>query len=794
VFEGEGSARADAASPHNTEAFNVTTMAGISSTSTEPALPAGQVTFLFTDVAGSTQGWEMHPDSYGTALRRHFDILDGCVRGRGGVVFKTVGDQVCAAFATSEDAVRAAVEAQRRLQSEDWPPPAGSIHVRMALHAGEPICRDGDYFGPPVNRVARLLNAAHADQVLLSVAVRNALPPTLADVGTRSLGVHLLKDLQNPEAIFQLTATGLPEDFPPPRTLDARAHNLPVQLTSFVGRDAEMTTLAERLADASTRLVTLLGPPGVGKTRLATQFAAEYAFRYPDGVWLVELASLRDPDAVARQIETSMGLSQDDGRPPADRLFDALAERHLLLLCDNFEHVLPAADVLSALLRATKNVQVLVTSRSLLRIRGEVALEIAPLPAPDASAALRVSDLAECAATELFMDRATAARPSWRPADAEAADVADLCRRLDGLPLALELAAARLRSMTLGDIRARLSDRFRLLAGGATDVPARQRTLRAALDWSFDLLSAEEQVMLAQLSVFRGGFTLEAAECVCDAGDVWDLVPSLHDQSFLVARERGGGMRYDMLEAVRQYAFERLGEGADACRSAHVGYFLPLVEQAASAMDTREDADAGEVMDAEIENVRAAINWACESGDAVACARLTVATAEFLHRRGWWAERLQRLDAALRNARVRLGSAPVTAWLCYHLANALADFGRMDEALAAADEALARARALSDARLEAWCLNLMGFLAERREERERAEAFYAQTAELAKRKGDAFSLASALTNRGRLADLNGDAALAVRCHEESLPLWREVGSTRGLATTLTNLGCIEDEV
>jgi predicted ATPase/class 3 adenylate cyclase len=760
-----------------------------------PAVPTARaLTFLFTDVAGSTQGWEQHPDAYGAALQRHFDLLEACVREAGGDVFKTVGDQVCAVFSHSDDAVRAAVASQRRLAAEPWPAPVGPVHVRMALHAGAPNCRDGDYFGPPVNRVARLLQAAHPDQILLSVAVHDGLSAGGAEISTRPLGVHRLKDLQNPEAIFQAVAPGLPDDFPPPRTLDARAHNLPVQLTSFVGRAGEMEALAERLADPATRLVTLLGPPGVGKTRLATQFAAEYAYRYPDGVWLVELAGVRDPNAVARQIETAMGLSQDDGRPPADRLFDALAERHLLLVCDNFEHVLPAADVLSGLLRSTRNVQVLVTSRSLLRMRGETVMEIAPLPAPEASAVLNVSDLAECAATALFIDRANTARPAWLPTDAEAADVADLCRRLDGLPLAIELAAARLRSMTLGDVRARLSDRLRLLAGGAVDVPERQRTLRAALDWSFELLAPDEQAMLAQLAVFRGGFTLESAEEVCDAADVWDAVPSLHDQSFLLVRERGGVMRYDMLEVVRQYAGERLGEGTATRRAAHAAYFLPLTESASASMDTRDDAAASDLLDAEIDNIRAAISWACETGHTEICARLTAAIAEFLHRRGWWAERLQRLEAATATARAGFGAAPVTAWLCYHLSNALADLGRLPEAADAANDALRRARALPDARLEAWSLNLLGFLAERGGERRQAEAYYAETAEVAGRTGDAFSLASALTNRGRLADLSGDAARAIRYHEDSLPLWRAVGSARGLATTLTNIGCIEDEV
>jgi len=756
--------------------------------------PAGRVTLLFTDVEGSTKAWEKYQDAYDTAIQRHFEILGDAVQRNGGYVFKTVGDQVCAVFPGAANGVQAAVDAQRAMTAEPWPDPVGAVRVRMALHSGEPVARGGDYFGPPVNRVARLLNAAHPGQILVSVAVRQELPEAFR---TRSLGIHMLKDLRNPEAIFQVTAEELPSDFPPPRTLDARPHNLPVQLTSFIGREAEIAELAERLEDPSTRLVTLLGPPGVGKTRLALQYAAEQAYRYPDGVWMVELARVRDPGSVTHQILTSLGLSHDDGRPAPERLVAALAQRKLLLVCDNFEHVLPASEVLSDLLRATRDVQVLVTSRALLRVWCETAMEVAPLEVPDQDGPGQAIGLEKCPATALFLDRAAAARPGWAPGEAEAGDVTALCRALDGLPLAIELAAARMRSMTLHEIRARLSDRFRLLSAGTADLPERQRTLRAALDWSYDLLTPEEQQALAQLSVFRGGFTLDAAEAVCDpatAGDAWETVPALHDRSFLVARERGGAMRYDMLEAVREYARERLGDGRDARQAAHAAWFLPLAEEAAAALDTEGDAAASERLDAEIENIRAAMDWSCGTGRAEVCARLIAATAEFFHRRGWWAEREERLFRALNLASGPLGNAPVVAWMEYHHANALADLGRLDEAVASAENSLARARTLGDARLEAWDLNLLGFLAERRDDPSGAEARYLESIALAERTGDHFSMASALTNRGRLADYAGDADLAEQLYERSLPLWRRVGSARGLSTTLANLGCLADEV
>ncbi|HEY3265594.1 MAG TPA: AAA family ATPase [Armatimonadota bacterium] len=753
-----------------------------------PAIPK---TFLFCDVAGSARGWEAHGAAYGAAIRRHFDILDAVVRAHGGRVFKTVGDEVCAVFPSPGAGLLAAIEGQRALLAEPWPDAVGPVRVRMGLHCGQPVERGGDYFGPPVNRAARLMDAAHPNQILLSGAVRAGLPGGL---DTRPLGVHFLRNLSEPESIFQAVADGLPSDFPPPRTMDARPHNLPAQLTSFVGRTSEMEDLAARFDDASTRLVTLIGPPGVGKTRLATQFASEYAFRYPDGVWLVELAAVRDPAAVPFQIESALGVARDERRPVAERLFDALAQRRLLLVCDNFEHLLPAAETISGLLRATKGVQVLVTSRSLLRVAGETAVEVAPLPAPEPRPDLTLGDLVAEPATALFLDRAAAARPGWTPSDAEAPELADLCRQLDGLPLAIELAAARLRSMSLRDIRARLSDRFRLLSAGAGDLPERQRTLRAALDWSFGLLRPDEQITLSQLGVFRGGFVLDAAEAVCSAGDVWTLVPALHNQSFLVVREREGEMRYHMLEAVREYACERLGARAAPARRAHARYFLGLAERCAAALDTADDARATLALEADADNVRAAMANACAEADVETCARITAAVAEFFNRWGWWAERLQCIERALASARLALPHSPVTAWLLYHHANALADLGRLGEAGFAAHDALRCSRELRDEKLEAWSENLCGFVAERSGDKEAAETFYANTIALARRNGDAFSEALALTNRGRLHDAAGRDADAVADLQRSLPLWESVGSARGLATTLTNLGCIADEV
>src|SRR5215210_2521886 len=536
-----------------------------------PSPPTGTVTFLFTDIEGSTRMWEKDPEAMGSTVARHDEVLRGAIEANEGHVFKTVGDAFCAAFPTAPDALEAAISAQRLLhaggQDEE-----SRLRVRMALHTGAAEERGGDYFGPPLNRVARLLSVGHGGQVLLSSPaqelVRDQLP-TGADL--RDLGEHRLKDLIRPERVFQLTAPVLPEDFPALRTLDARPNNLPVQPTPLVGREKEVGTVRERLLAPETRLLTLTGPGGTGKTRLALQVAAEALEDFEDGAFFVALAAIADPALVAPAIAGSLGVLDSGERPLIEGLKDHLRDRQPLLLLDNFEQVLEASSLVGELLSSCPELKVLATSRISLRLYGEREYPVPPLALPDPGHLPPLERLTQYEAVRLFVERAQDAKPDFSVTNENAPAVAEICARLDGLPLAIELAAARAKILSPQAMLSRLSNRLKLLKGGARDLPERQQTLRGAIDWSHDLLEEDERTLFARLSVFVGGCTVESAEEVCDPeGDllveVLDGLASLVDKSLLRQREEkgSGAPRFFMLGTIREYATEKLEERGKA--------------------------------------------------------------------------------------------------------------------------------------------------------------------------------------------------------------------------------------
>ncbi len=480
------------------------------------SLPTGTVTFLFTDVEGSTRLWESHPEAMRLSLEQHDRLAQELIPGNGGhvVMARGEGDSLFCVFESASQAVRAALDLQIALTRHAWPENA-RLSVRMALHTGEAQFRDDDYYGSEVNRCARLRSIGHGGQTLLSESTAELARPTLReDAALRDLGMHRLKDLQRPERVFQVLHADLRTEYPPLNSLTSLPNNLPQQLTTFVGREKETAEVAGMLRGA--RLVTLVGSGGVGKTRLAIQVAAECVELQPDGVWLAELAPLSDPALVPQAIATELGVREEPGRDLSATLADYLRPKTALLLLDNCEHLIEAsATFVDVALKAAPNLRVLATSREALNVPGEGTYRVPSLSLPQPGDESRIERLVQSESVRLFVDRAALTNPGFQLSGPNAPSVAHICLRLDGIPLAIELAAARVKSMSAEQIAARLDDAFRLLTGGSRTALPRQQTLRAAIEWSYNLLDEQEKLLLQRLSVFSGGWTLESAEKVC---------------------------------------------------------------------------------------------------------------------------------------------------------------------------------------------------------------------------------------------------------------------------------------
>jgi predicted ATPase/class 3 adenylate cyclase/DNA-binding winged helix-turn-helix (wHTH) protein len=592
-----------------------------------PVLPSGTLTLLMTDIEGSTRLWEEHPDAMSTALERHDALMRSAIESAGGYVFKTMGDAFCAAFASAKEAVAAAGEAQRALYAESWPDQA-NLRVRMALHTGECEERGGGYFGPAVNRTARLEATAHGGQVVVSRStadvVRDRLPTGMKMV---ELGSYLLKDLERPEEVFQLDVDGVSAEFPPLRakvdaeitTTLANPTNLTQSVSSFVGRDTEVAEVVKLLGNH--RLVTLTGSGGVGKTRLAMEVGRAVLPDRSDGVWLSELAAVTDSGLVASEVLSDLGIGERSGQEALDRLVEVLSTQGRLVILDNCEQVLDGCAALAdSVVRNCPEIRLLSTSREPLRIEGEVIYRVPSLSLPPEQVDDR-TDLAGSGAVALFIERASAQAHGFELTDDDAPLVAAICRRLDGMPLALELATARLRSMSLAKLHDRLERRFGLLTGGSRVALPRQQTLQALVDWSFDLLTGPERALFRRTSMFVDGFDLEAAEGVCALDDIpdrdiADLLASLVDKSLVVAEPHGDDVRYRLQESLRQYGAERLAEVGPVDRdvneikrvvATHADYYIACAEQGAAHLAGRSSLEWAGRLDDEQLNLRSAI-------------------------------------------------------------------------------------------------------------------------------------------------------------------------------------------
>jgi predicted ATPase/class 3 adenylate cyclase/DNA-binding CsgD family transcriptional regulator len=753
---------------------------------------------MFTDVAGSTELWEAEPELMAIALRRHDEIMRAAIESAGGYVFKTAGDAFCAAFPTPRAAVEATLSAQQALSDEAWP--AGvPLRVRMGVHTGVCEERDGDYFGAVVNRAARLTAVAHGGQVLVSGAAAGLLSSGLPDgVGLRDLGEHRLKDLGRAERVFQVTGRGLAVGFGPLRSLDhpALRHNLPSQATSFVGRVAELAELRALVAGGS-RLVTITGLGGIGKSRLALQVAADALDGAGDGVWLAELAPVADPELVAGTVAAVLGVREQPGPPALDTLVEAIGDRYLLVVLDNAEHVLGAAAKLAdAVMRYCPRACLLVTSREPLGIGGEHVFRVPPLPVPPADLAVP-GELAAFESVQLFTERAAMHRQGFALDDDNAAAVAAVCVRLDGIPLALELAAARLGSLSVPEIGSRLDDRLRLLTGGSRTALPRHQTLRALIDWSYDLLNPEEQIVLDRLSVFAGGWTLAAAEAVVSRGgsEEWqmlDHLAALVDKSLVQADENRGSTRYRLLETVRQYAAERLArrygsELADT-HAAHRDHYLALVETADPKLRGRDAAVWLDRLEAEFGNIRAALAFSiADSHDAEPGLRLAAGLRWFCNTRGHGGEVLEVLNLLLERPDARMPNLTRARALvvCCHLCD---QFGDESAAPSIADEALRIALDLADDALTADALSQLCWLSYEHGSLPAARAQIDEAVDLARTTRDPRLIADILGRRAVFEVEAGDLAASVADQQETLTLSRAAGDNYRLAITLANLG------
>ncbi len=613
------------------------------------SLPTGTITFLFTDIEGSTRLLQKFGDDYRQILTTHSEILREAIMSHSGIVVSTEGDSFFAVFTSPDEAIAATVDFQRRLEAHPWPDGA-SVRVRVGIHTGEGAIGGDNYIGIDVHRAARIGAAGHGGQVLVSnstaVLVGDHLPN---GVSLRSMGSHRLKDLTRPESLHQLLIDGLPNDFPPLKTLDFVPNNLPVELTSFVGR-GELSAVLSHLDQA--RIVTLTGPGGTGKTRLSLQVAAELTGRFPDGVWFVPLAAIREPDLITSAVATTLGL-QPSGEDPDGRLAEYLRSKQLLLVLDNFEQIMEAAPKVSRWLQDAPGLRILVTSRGPLRISGEQEFPVPPLALPTADELLTPETIMRFEAVALFVERARAARPDFALDTRSAPIVADIVAKLDGLPLAIELAAARIRLLSLEEIRNRLGSRLGLLTGGARDVPERQRTLRSAIEWSYDLLDQEHRRLFARIGVFVGGFAIEHAEVICGPGldlDLLEGISTLGDQGLLRRVESEGQSRFLMLETIREYAVERLASSGEdeAIRDRHAQTYLVFAEEAAPRYTHRDVKLWLDRSARDHDNLRAAFAWAVSRQQGEVAQRLSGALWRFWQMRGHLREGREKVEMALQ--------------------------------------------------------------------------------------------------------------------------------------------------
>ena len=797
--------------------------------------PTGTVTFLFTDIEGSTKLAQGYPHSWEISRARHHDILHKAIESNNGYIFQIIGDAFCAAFHTAGDALRSAVKSQIDLNNEQWGDAV--IKVRMGIHTGKAeIQKSGEYHGYlTMSRIQRLMSAGHGGQVLLSLATEELIRDEIPEgVLLRDMGERRLKDLIRPERIFQLVIADIPSSFPPLKTLDVYQHNLPAQLTSFIGREKEIIEITHAIREQ--RLVTLTGIGGTGKTRLALQVSVDLIDDFLDGVWFIQLAPIFDATFVPQTVASVLGIREQPARSLTELLIDYMRTKHLLLILDNCEHLVDAcARLIGELLQTAPKLNILATSRVTLNVAGEMTYPVHPLTLPDPQRSLPLSALNQYEAVRLFIDRATAVHPAFNVTNINAPAVAQICQHLDGIPLAIELAAARIRALSADQIAARLGDRFNLLTGGSRTALPRQQTLRATMDWSYELLPEDERILLDQLSVFSGSFSLEAVGGVfvgkikSKTTNMLDLLTTLVDSSLIIMDEGNTDARYHLLETVRQYAFENLQASGElqATQDRHLAYFLDLAEQGATKVQVGQPVWI-DCFETEYDNLRTALEYAIIR-DPKSAIRMEAALDWFwdytyrIKEAHTWAIQILSLTEAwrpdrMRTMALRLAGGRTVAAREYHagqvlleasleMARMLDDKRQILEALQNlsamnyyignwaqmhlyAEQLLAVAQELDDKVNISDALWALGTVACGNGDNDLGRTLFVQSLELARKENLPNIIAFALFSLARIAHVNGDFDNAKVLYLECAQIRSQMKHRSALASTLFNLGLI----
>jgi predicted ATPase/class 3 adenylate cyclase len=762
-------------------------------------LPTGTITFLYTDIEGSTRLWQDCPRDMPGSLDRHNALLRTAIEAHGGVVFRTVGDAFCAAFSRAPDAVLAARSAQSALLGEPWPDGC-VIRVRMSIHSGTAEVQDGDYVGHTLNRVARILASGHGGQTLISAAAAELVAGQLpADVSLLNLGEHRLRDLSRSEHIYQLSAPELPSDFSPLVTVDAHPATLPVQPTAFIGRQQEVEAVSGPFRRRDVRLVTLTGPGGSGKTRLALEAGTRALDAFPDGVHFVALAEVMDAADVPSAIGQALHVKQSSGQPPIEGVIAYLRARTVLLILDNFEQLISAAHTVSRLLSEASGVSFLVTSRTALRLSGEREYPVPPLRLPDSGRLPPLDTLSQYDAVALFIERARDVRPDFTVTNETAPAVAEICVRLDGLPLAIELAAARIRLFSPAAILKRLEHRLALLTGGARDRPARQQTLRGAIDWSYDLLDAAEQRLFARLSVFAGGCPIEAAAAICDADgdlglDPLDGISSLAEKSILRAGEPSpsGEPRFVMLDTLREYAGERLDDFGETekMRDLHFQYFFDLARKGQESAVGHQDRILNmDELAADYDNLIVALQYAMDNRNGPGALRLAGYLTWFWTSRGLWQEGQNWTERALALASPEDFPADggILLW-----GSGIRDavLGEVTGGIAKILQGRQLLETAGDSKSAALALVFAGMFMSTSGNTEAGIRYLEQGLEEGRERGDTWTVGTALVALAHAAIVTRDYVQARRYAEESLAMSLTVGVDYGQAHVTNILGDI----